>query len=227
MSSSNFTPEEKQFGILFFVIVLLELITASVPHLEIAHYIAKPAIVGSLIFAFFKFSGGLEKGLIPLMFGALIFSMLGDIVLMFVDNWSHAFSFGLIAFLIAHILYSFAFWKQRVKNKLSFLILLPFLAYGIIIFFYLEDNLGPMKIPVCIYMLIIILMATLAFHRKGSVSPLSFWLVFIGALFFIISDSLLAINKFANPLPLSNISIMATYALAQFCIVFGILKSKV
>ena len=41
-----------------------------------------------------------------------------------------------------------------------------------------------------------------------------------------ISDSILALNKFHEPLPFSNISIMLTYALAQLLIVIGILKLK-
>ena len=45
----------------------------------------------------------------------------------------------------------------------------------------------------------------------------------IGAIFFIISDSLLAINKFYFPLPYSAFWIMSTYSFAQYFIVSGIL----
>ena len=59
---------------------------------------------------------------------------------------------------------------------------------------------------------------------KGMVNQTSYNLVFIGAIFFMLSDSILAANKFYQPIPLSNISIMVTYALAQYLIVLGILK---
>ena len=62
--------------------------------------------------------------------------------------------------------------------------------------------------------------------RKGIVNSSSYNLVFIGAIFFMISDSILALNKFYQPIPFSNISIMLTYALAQYLIVLGILKLK-
>jgi len=42
-----------------------------------------------------------------------------------------------------------------------------------------------------------------------------------------ISDSLLAINKFMQPLPLSGLAIMLTYLLAQYLIVEGVLKHEV
>jgi uncharacterized membrane protein YhhN len=51
-------------------------------------------------------------------------------------------------------------------------------------------------------------------------------LILAGAAFFMISDSLLALNKFYEPLPFSNISIISTYALAQYSIVLGILKQN-
>jgi uncharacterized membrane protein YhhN len=95
------------------------------------------------------------------------------------------------------------------------------------LFNFLKDGLGAMLIPVAIYMLVILTMATTAYLRKNSVNILSYGLVFLGALFFMISDSILAINKFHQPIPWSDISIMATYAIAQYLIVLGILKINV
>ena len=94
------------------------------------------------------------------------------------------------------------------------------------IFYILKDGLGDLLIPVIVYMSAILLMALTAFLRQGSVTKISYIFVFIGALFFIISDSLLALNKFYKPLPLANISIMLTYAMAQLFIVFGIKKQS-
>jgi uncharacterized membrane protein YhhN len=93
-------------------------------------------------------------------------------------------------------------------------------------FYFLKDGLHDMLIPVMVYMFVILLMATTAFLRKGIVNNLSYTLVFVGAIFFMISDSLLALNKFHEPLPFSNISIMLTYSIAQYLIVLGILKQK-
>ena len=218
------TTTEKQFSILFFIIVLFELITGSAEILQTAHYIAKPAIVISLIVLFAKTSVSLSKSIKTFTLLALVFSLLGDVLLMFVDQSPQYFTFGLIAFLLAHMMYIVVFLKHRNPSKsvMGFLIMLLVYASGL--FYLLKDGLGEMLVPVIIYMLVILGMATSAFLRKGSVNPLSFKLVFIGALLFIVSDSILALNKFYQPIPLSNISIMVTYALAQYLIVIGILK---
>jgi uncharacterized membrane protein YhhN len=52
-------------------------------------------------------------------------------------------------------------------------------------------------------------------------------LLFIaGAIFFVASDSMLAINKFKNNFPYANVLIMFTYAAAQFCIVHGAVRCE-
>lgn len=220
------TNTEKQFSVLFFVIVLFEIITGSTETLKMAHYIAKPAIVISLIFLFIKTSEGVSKSIKRITLLALVFSLLGDILLMFVEQSPHFFTIGLVAFLTAHIMYILAFLKHRNKQKpiIGFIVFLLIYASGL--FYLLKDGLGDMLIPVIVYMIVILSMATSAFLRKGMVNNLSYNLVFSGAIFFMISDSILALNKFYEPLPFSNISIMLTYALAQFLIVIGILKLK-
>ena len=220
------TNTEKQFSVLFFVIVLFEIITGSTETLKMAHYIAKPAIVISLIFLFIKTSEGVSKSIKRITLLALVFSLLGDILLMFVEQSPHFFTIGLVAFLTAHIMYILAFLKHRNKQKpiIGFIVFLLIYASGL--FYLLKDGLGAMLIPVIVYMIVILSMATSAFLRKGMVNNLSYNLVFTGAIFFMISDSILALNKFYEPLPFSNISIMLTYALAQFLIVIGILKLK-
>jgi uncharacterized membrane protein YhhN len=221
------TNTEKQFSILFFIIVLIELLTGSVASLQTAHYIVKPAIVISLIFLFIKTSGSLSKPIKNLTLLALVFSLLGDVLLLFVEKSEHFFTLGLVAFLTAHIMYVLVFLKHRNKEKSSFGFIALSLIYAACLFNFLKDGLGDMLIPVVVYMMIILAMATSAYLRKDKVNILSYGLVFFGALCFMISDSILAINKFYQPIQWSNISIMVTYALAQYLIVIGILKISV
>lgn len=220
------TNIEKQFSILFFVIVLFEIITGSTETLQIAHYIAKPAIVISLIFLFIKTSDGISKSIKRITLLALVFSLLGDIFLMFVEHSPHFFTVGLVAFLLAHIMYILVFLKHKNKQKSMVIFVVLLLVYASGLFYLLKDGLEAMLVPVIIYMIVILSMATSAFLRKGMVNNLSYNLVFVGAILFMISDSILALNKFYQPLPFSNISIMLTYALAQFLIVLGLLRLK-
>jgi uncharacterized membrane protein YhhN len=81
-------------------------------------------------------------------------------------------------------------------------------------------------IPVVVYMLVILAMVISAYLRKNKANVLSYGLVFLGALCFVASDTILALNKFYQPMLWSNISIMMTYAIAQYLIILGILKLK-
>jgi uncharacterized membrane protein YhhN len=190
------------------------------------HYVTKPAILVSLIAYFLTSSNHLNKTLKLLTLFALLFSLLGDVLLMFVHKSEGYFMFGLIAFLLAHIMYIIVFLKHKNPNKNPYVFTLIALLYAAILFYIMFDGLGDMLYPVTVYMLVILTMAITAFLRQGKVLPLSYTLVFLGALLFMLSDSILALNKFYKPLPLSNISIMLTYALAQYFIVLGLLKNK-
>lgn len=216
---------EKFFSVLFFIIVIVELVFGSTESLSQLHYFSKPLIIIALIVFFYKQSKHLNKSIRVITLLALMFSLIGDVLLMFVNKSANFFMSGLVAFLIAHIMYISVFYKSRNKtaNKLPIIVILLIYASGL--FYFLIDGLGEMLIPVLLYLLVILTMATTAFIRKRSNRD-SYKLVFVGAVFFMISDSLLALNKFYEPLPFSNISIILTYALAQYLIVLGILKQK-
>ncbi|MDG5492976.1 lysoplasmalogenase [Psychroserpens sp. SPM9] len=215
---------EKKFSLAFSLIVIAELICTSYDSLMVYHYITKPAIVGMLLVFFWKQSAHLDKGVRHLTLVALIASWIGDILLIFETWHPELFMFGLIAFLIAHMFYILLFLKHRNRHKNPLVFIGLLLIYAGCLFYILKDGLNDMLIPVIVYMLVILGMSTTAFLRQGSVPKQSFLLVFAGAILFMISDSILALNKFYEPLVYSNISIMTTYALAQFLIVIGILK---
>src|SRR5690606_32954211 len=179
-----------------------------------------------LILFFWTQSTKLQKPIRILTVFALVFSLLGDVLLMFDDLSANYFMMGLIAFLIAHLFYIMLFLKHRDRNRKPIWFGLLLMVYGIGMFYGLKDGLGEMLVPVIIYMMIILVMVITAFWTTKTVGKWSYVLVFFGALFFMMSDSLLAINKFHTALPLSSVSIMLTYALAQYFIVFGILKAR-
>ena len=77
-----------------------------------------------------------------------------------------------------------------------------------------------------IYAFVISLMAVMAVNRKGRVNTLSFNLIFYGAILFLLSDSILAYNKFVSPIGFSGLAIMSTYMAAQYLIVIGVVERK-
>lgn len=217
---------EKSFLLFFFMILILELVSDSIESLSTYHYFAKPLILLSLIFFFWKHGLHLSKKAKRFTFLALFFSLIGDILLMFVDISTNFFILGLISFLLAHIMYVLVFLSKKNRKTKTLLLIILLLIFSSVLFYFLKDGLGDLLLPVLVYMFVILLMVISAFSRKGSVPKRSYILVFLGALFFITSDSLLALNKFYSPLPLSNISIMFTYSIAQLFIVFGLKKQQ-
>jgi uncharacterized membrane protein YhhN len=77
-----------------------------------------------------------------------------------------------------------------------------------------------------IYALAITLMALTALFRYGRTNSTSFLLIFIGAVLFMVSDSLLAINKFHHAFSAAGALVMLTYSVAQFLIVEGALAHE-
>lgn len=160
---------------------------------------------------------------------ALSFSLLGDIILMFADKGELFFILGIGAFLIAQIVYIILFRKQKTTNTITNKTLFWFGTIVIVSYFFILINtlyskLGPLKIPVIVYGSVITTMLFTAFQGFLKWKKTGSCFVFIGALFFVMSDSFLAFNKFYTPIYQSDFFIMSTYIVAQFGIVYGILK---
>ena len=187
--------------------------------------VSKPLLLLSLLI-YFSIQARIHRNTtFYLMQGALFCSLIGDVFLLFENNSDHFFTLGLASFLLAHLLFSLIFIKKwNPKAPQSFwLLALLLLAYGTFLFYILKDSLGSLKIPVVFYILGILAMVITANRRKEKVPESSFNLVFFGALFFIFSDSILAIDTFIGSIPLSHISIMGSYATAQYLITRGVL----
>ena len=214
------------FSVVFFIVVIVTIVCNSIENLMPIYYYIKPAILTLLVIYFWMNSTHLKKTTRNITLLALVFSLVGDVLLMFVNHSPNFFIGGLVAFLLAHIMYISVFLKSRNKTANSLPIITILLIYASGIFYFIKDGLNDMLIPVLLYLMVILIMAATAFLRKRSTITNSYNLVFAGAVFFVISDSLLALNKFYELLLFSNISILLTYALAQYLIVLGILKQK-
>lgn len=192
---------------------------------RMAEMISKPLIIAGL-FAWLLFVIPVSSTLRSLSLAALAFSWMGDVLLLFQYYRSLFFLLGLSSFLLAHILYCIIFSRIRIQDKISLkmLWLLPSLAFYIAIMTLLNDSLADMTWPVRIYGLVITVMLFLALQLSGSSDKHTGQLINAGAVLFVVSDSLLAINKFYQPLPYAGIGIMLTYGLAQWCLTRGIAR---
>ncbi len=218
-----------QFIFAFAIIFFVELIVIT-NNLNVLRYITKPLITISLmLFVFFtikrksRFSNKIIAG--------LFFSLLGDVLLIFARSDEQFFMFGLGAFLIAHLFYISAFYldstnKIEVENRHVFPIFMVFGFCCIAFYYSIQSYLGGMSIPVLVYAFVITMMAITAALRFGKTNQKSFLLILIGAILFMISDSLLAYNKFVDKFETANLLIMVTYMLAQFLIGIGTVERK-
>jgi uncharacterized membrane protein YhhN len=144
----------------------------------------------------------------------LIFSMIGDILLMLPVD---LFIAGLVSFLIAQLIYTYAFRSGR-SFRFRFIAILPFAVYGILIFVILFPWLNGMAIPVAAYLLVILVMAWQAWDQWDDKRTRWGLLAFIGALLFVISDTILAVNKFVAPFWAARLLTLTTYFAAQWLI---------
>ena len=142
--------------------------------------------------------------------------------------WSGFFIQGLASFLTAHVLYCILFVKSgpRAWNVAAGA---PLMLFGALMATWLIASGGVARglvAPVMLYLTVILTMAMIADARYKAGPTLENRTVLFGALFFVVSDSLLAINKFVLPLPYSGVLVLGTYYSAQECILLGWVRGR-
>lgn len=214
---------KKNPWLILFLLVLAGDIAGIVLKNEWLQYSCKPLIVLSLVGYFISTVTNDKAKLAKWILLALLFSCLGDVLLMFQEKNPDFFLFGLSAFLIAHIFYIIFFHRVRARENIkpNILFLLIVIAYYAGLIIWLSPFLGDMKLPVTVYGIVISFMLMLSLHMLFSRNKKAArWMVW-GALLFVLSDSLLAIDKFYQPFEAANILIMLSYGLAQLFLVYG------
>jgi len=192
-------------------------------------YLAKPLTM-VVLFLLLALVGRFSS--LPLIFFGLgiLFSLAGDVFLMFSDRW---FIPGLVSFLLTHVAYIIGFnlplpvvsltWALIVALVLAFSAarLLRQIVAGL-------SAKGERKLvaPVIVYGVVITLMllsAMLTLFRADWPSAAAAGLVSFGAMLFFFSDVILALNKFVAPIKNGRMTNMITYHLGQIALIVGVL----
>jgi uncharacterized membrane protein YhhN len=151
----------------------------------------------------------------------LAFSTAGDVLL---DLDPRLFIFGLAAFLLAHLTYICLFVRNRPARARSdarrLTAVIAILIYSTALSAWIVPSVGQLAVPVVLYICAITTMVCAAILARFS-QP---W-VTLGAVLFLISDSLLAIHKFKTPVPLRDYLVWGSYYLGQCGIALGYLDS--
>lgn len=140
-------------------------------------------------------------------------SLAGDILLMLPQG---LFVPGLAAFLLAHLCYIRAFATDGAGRAAPVFPAVPVFGIAGALLWYLWPSLGPMRLPVACYVAVISTMSWQAIGRWRVLGTSHAMLAAAGSVFFLMSDSALAIRKFAAPFPGATFVIMATYYAAQW-----------
>ncbi len=212
----------------YWIIAVVEIIALTF-EIDILHQIAKPLLMISLLIYFWDKSDiRKNEKWVSFVTLALVFSWIGDIMLLFTFKHFMFFFAGLSAFLIAHLVFIIAYKKATYKDKLNIKwSFFPFVVLGFILlmaYLTLPYVDSVIQVPLVVYGIILCLMILAAWFRKGETTDESFQLVVLGAALFIISDSILAINRFSHTIPFAGVAVMGTYIIAQWLIVNGLLK---
>ena len=150
----------------------------------------------------------------------LAFSLVGDVCLMLPGD---RFVPGLVAFLLAHVCYIVAFAPGSNGKARA----MAFVAVAVIAACNLTGLLprvdAALKMPVLAYVAVLASMAAFALARAWTPAvagalPRSTRMAAIGAVLFMISDSLLAWDRFAGGVPMPALLVLSSYWLAQWCI---------
>ncbi|MCX7980264.1 MAG: lysoplasmalogenase [Bacteroidia bacterium] len=193
-------------------------------------------------------TGRLSKRISKLFLIALGFAWIGDILLLFAPD-PHGpeallgvkrdltfFLAGVGSFLGTQVLYVITFIHAPKHWPVG----APKWAYGVILLYgagmlgYLWHALGHppdkavLRLPVLLYGLTLLSMLGSALTRKGHVPKKSFWAVLIGAVCFVVSDTLIALNllAWAEPLPGAGSLIFLLYGVAQYLIGVGLCQES-
>ncbi|WP_421873110.1 lysoplasmalogenase [Marinoscillum sp.] len=184
----------------------------------------KPVLMPVLIYLIFLKAKGFVNLPRLLLALALIFAWIGDMLLL---NQSDEMFFlgGLGSFLVMQVLYCVVFYKamnssQQPKPALWS----PFLVFFIVVSCLAYLHAGAMWLPITIYAITILSMLVFAVNRKDQTDVISFRLALLGAALFVISDSLIGLNKFIVEIPQASFLIMLTYIPAQYLIMAGVMK---
>jgi uncharacterized membrane protein YhhN len=152
---------------------------------------------------------------------ALTLSGVGDLLLSL--DFANGFAFGMGAFLLAQLSYMACFLpRRRIVAALSWqdkAVIIGVVVWAVGLGIWLLPLAGPLAPALMVYFGALCLMVLLAL---GSDAPR---IAKIGALLFLLSDSLIGIDRFVSPLPEPHLAVMTSYYLAQALLFWGLMQT--
>ena len=206
---------------LFVTVALLDII-AIVTEREALRYFFKPMVIFSLALLYWLSSTSKNKWYLMALSG----SFLGDVFLLFEGQLY--FMLGLGSFLLAHLFFIKIVFNTLTKPKLNTVLLsaVVFSGFLLVLLYILGSHTGNLLIPVMVYGLVISSFGCISLISYLNLKSKASLMLFLGALVFIFSDTLLAFNKFINTTEVLGVVVMGSYIVAQYVIFRAVLLAE-
>jgi sterol desaturase/sphingolipid hydroxylase (fatty acid hydroxylase superfamily)/uncharacterized membrane protein YhhN len=183
-------------------------------------FIAKPLALALLIASILPRGGRTDVR--RLVLAALSASLAGDVLLL----WPSLFLPGLVAFLVAQVLYVLVF-SRGVGFLPSRAALAAVAIFAAVVLAAIWPGIGAaLRVPVAIYVAMLALMVAQATGRAAVIRDAASILVAVGAALFMLSDLTLALTTFAGAPSSVAQATLPTYYLAQALIAFFVLPRE-
>ncbi len=178
-------------------------------------YVSKPLTTALILVSVLILVPDSASAYVPLIAGGLVFALLGDILLMLQEN---RFVLGIGSFAATHAFYLAAFISLAgvaLVNPST----IPLLLFVVIMTRFLWPGLRKsLQIPVLAYVVLITIMTAQAIGAVVQQEGAGPAIAAAGAILFLASDSMLAINRFRVPFKAAQGLVLATYWLGQWLI---------
>jgi len=149
-----------------------------------------------------------------MIIAGLLFSLIADALLMVVEV--DLLKYGIVFFLIAHILYIIAFSGGYHFAFWNLILAFGLLAGIVLLFFKIKGKTSGLDIPILIYAIVLCLMVFFALSTLNSGSGMLQILVVTGSIMFLISDAIISVDAFIRKIPNATVFVWLFYAPAQF-----------
>ena len=193
-----------------------------------AEFWIKPMLMPALLLFYFLEAESADRFLLR----ALLACWAGDVLLMLENQSPVFFLSGLVVFLIGHVMYILSMRSlirsgvEHGRPEFTLLIMVFVIGAATAVWMLVREKAGDLLYPITVYVIVIVSMFFHALRRRSRTTRESFLLMVFGALSFLISDSLLALNRYYEKFPHAGAAVMITYLLAQYLLVSGALKHK-
>ncbi|WP_139350798.1 lysoplasmalogenase [Rhodanobacter sp. C01] len=201
---------------------------AAVDGWRMLHWLCKPLATALILLLAWSAQPVLSTRYRRWISAGIVCSLFGDVLLMLPQD---LFVPGLVAFLCGHLCFLAAFLGDS-RFAVRPLWLLASWGYAAINLWLLWDSIGAaLRLPVIVYVVVLSSMGGQAlaragmFARRGDAQAGCARRAAVGAVLFMLSDSLLAWNRFHAAIPLSSLWVLSTYYLAMWWIARSVQRS--